>query len=167
MPAPMRTKQPHPIPPRDLALKQLAAESRSFAEQNAEAAPAVRKLLEQYERKISSLPEVKTHLDKLKARGVNLERVLKCLAAFVVLERDATWHLKVDANKVSLRRVFLFFLQTFCIPEPKLPISELRTGRLTASRITEHFPRTRECSNLILLFHTHTKWTNSATGRAV
>jgi len=102
MPAPMRTKQPPPIPTRD-ALKQLAAESRSFAEQNAKAAPAVRKLRERYEREISSLREVKTHLDKLKDRGVKPERVLKCLAAFVQLERDATWQNTVDANKANLR----------------------------------------------------------------
>ena len=105
MPAPMRTKQPHPIPTRDPALKWLAAESRSFAEQNAETAPAVRKLREQYEREISSLPEVKTHLDKLKDRGVKLKRVLKCLAAFVLLEKYARWQPNVDANKANLRKL--------------------------------------------------------------
>jgi len=102
MTAPLRTKQPHPIPTHDLALKQLAAESRSFAEQNVEAAPAARKLREQYEREILSLRDVKTHLEKLKARGVKPERVLKCLAAFVLLERDATWQNTVDANKANL-----------------------------------------------------------------
>jgi hypothetical protein len=83
----------------------LAAESPSFAKQNAEAAPAVRKLREQYALKISSLSEVKTHLDKLKARGVEPERVLKCLASFVLLEKDATWQLKADANKADLRKL--------------------------------------------------------------
>jgi hypothetical protein len=83
----------------------LAAESPSFAKQNAEAAPAARKVLEQYESEISSLPDVKTHLDKLKDRGVKLERVLACLAAFVLLEKDATWQLKADANKANLRKL--------------------------------------------------------------
>jgi hypothetical protein len=100
----MRTKQPHPVSTRD-PLKQLAAESPSFAKQNAEAAPAARKVREQYEREISSLPGVKTHLDNLKDRGVRLERVLKCLAAFVILENDATWQLKADANKAYLRKL--------------------------------------------------------------
>lgn len=105
MPAPIRTKQPHPIPTRDPALKWLAVESQSFAKQNAEDAPAVRTLREQYMREISSLPEVKTHLDKLKARGVKLERVLKCLAVFVLLEKHATWKGEVDANKANLREL--------------------------------------------------------------
>jgi hypothetical protein len=83
----------------------LAAESPSFAEQNAEAAPAAGKVREQYESEISSLPDVKTYLDKLKDRGVKLERVLACLAAFVLLEKDATWQLKADANKAYLRKL--------------------------------------------------------------
>jgi hypothetical protein len=105
MPAPMRTKRSHPIPTRDPALNWLAAESRSFAKQNAEDAPGVRKLREQCEREISSLPEVKTHLDKLKDRGVNLERVLKCLAAFVLLKKHGTWQATADANKATLRNL--------------------------------------------------------------
>jgi hypothetical protein len=100
----MRTKQPRPVPTRD-ALKQLAAESPSFAKQDAEAAPAARRVREQYEREILSLPGVKTHLDKLKDRGVKLERVLQCLAAFVILENDATWQLDADANKAHLRKL--------------------------------------------------------------
>ena len=105
MPAPMRTKQPQPVPTRDLAVKWLAVESPSFAKQNAESAPAARKVREQYECEISSLPGVKTHLDNLKDRGVRLERVLKCLAAFVILENDATWQLNADANKAYLRKL--------------------------------------------------------------
>ena len=105
MPAPMRTKQPHPIPTRDPALKWLAAESRSFAKQNAEDAPGVWKLREQYEGEISSLPKVKTQLDKLQARGVNPERVLKCLVAFVLLEKHGTWQATADANKANLRNL--------------------------------------------------------------
>src|SRR5262245_711398 len=101
----MRTKQPHAIPTRDPALKWLAAESRSFAEQYAKAAPAVRNLREQYEREISSLPEVKAHLDKLKARGVKPERVLKCLVAFVLLEKHGTWEATANANKANLRNL--------------------------------------------------------------
>jgi len=100
----MRTKQPPPIPTRD-ALKQLAAESRSSAEQYADAAPAVRKVRERYEREISSLPEVKTHLDKLEDRGVKPERVLKCLVAFVLLEKHGTWQAKAAEKKANLRNL--------------------------------------------------------------
>jgi hypothetical protein len=101
----MRTKQPQPITTRDLALKWLAAESPSFAKQNVEAEPADRKLREQYELEISSLLEVKAHLKSLKARGVKPEQVLKCLAAFVLLERHAIWQPTVDANKAYLRKL--------------------------------------------------------------
>jgi hypothetical protein len=99
----MRTKQPHPVPIRDRALKQLAAESRSFAEQHAETAQTVRELREQYEREISSLPRVKTYLDELKGKGVNTERVLMCLASLVQLERHAEWQSKTKKIKTNLQ----------------------------------------------------------------
>jgi len=105
MPAPMRTKQPRPVPTRDPALKQLAAESRSSAEQYADAAPAVRKVRERYAREISSLPEVKTHLDKLKDRDVRPERVLKYLALFVQLEKDGTWQAMMAEKNANLREL--------------------------------------------------------------
>src|SRR5215813_10573415 len=99
MSAPMRTKRPDP------ALEWLAGESQYFAKQHAEAATALGDLREKYEREISSLPEVKIHLDKLKARGVKPERVLKYLVAFVLLEKHAEWQPKLVANNANLRKL--------------------------------------------------------------
>jgi hypothetical protein len=70
-----------------------------------EAASTQRKLREQYESEIWSLPAVRTHLDSLEARGAKPKRVLKYLAAFVLLERHATWHRQVNANKANLRNL--------------------------------------------------------------
>jgi hypothetical protein len=98
-----RQQCPHPI--RDPALKQLAAESPSFAKQHAEDAPAVRRVREEYQREILSLPGIRSHLEKLKARGVKSERALMYLAALAQLETDATWQLKTEEIKTNLRKL--------------------------------------------------------------
>ena len=76
---------------RDPALVRLAAQSPAFAEHHKREAPAVRKAREEYQRQILSLRDVKAGLEKLRASGIKTERVLMCLAAFVQLERGATF----------------------------------------------------------------------------
>ena len=90
---------------RDPALMWLAAQSPAFAEQHSREAPAVRKVREKYQREIESLRGVKPCLKKLQAMGIKPERVLKCLAALVLLEKDSTWGNDTEEIKVTLREL--------------------------------------------------------------
>ena len=90
---------------RDPALVRLAAQSPAFAEHHKREAPAVRKAREEYQRQILSLRDVKAGLEKLRASGIKTERVLMCLAAFVQLERGATFTKRTKKIQSALAKL--------------------------------------------------------------
>jgi hypothetical protein len=87
----------------DPDLMLLAAE-KALAEHKP-VALAVRKVREKYQHEIENLPGVKPRLKKLQATGIKPERVLKCLAALVILEKDATWRNDTEEIKTTLREL--------------------------------------------------------------
>lgn len=98
-----KRKQQAPRPIQDPALKQLAEESRSFAQQYEKLSVAVRSISEKYQHEIVGLPGVNSGLNKLRDRGLKTKRVTRYLADLVLLEKDATWRAGTEEAKKAVR----------------------------------------------------------------
>ena len=81
MPARKRTEQRPPLPIRDTA----------------------REMRRNIEAEIAAIPEVKTHLEWLQVTKVGAEKILKYLAALVLLETKSQWRKKTQWWKTHLR----------------------------------------------------------------